>query len=121
MVEHLTIGQIIKICETAYQKLEEGCFLIMETPNPMCLSIYTHAFYMDPSHQKPVHPLTLKYLAEKAGFTDVEILFTETSRMPFTIPAVKEEDSDFTEFNRVMHQVSEELFGSQDYAVIAKR
>ena len=78
VVEHISVGQIMGLCKLAYEKLEEGCYLIMETPNPTSLAIYTQSFYMDPSHQKPVHPQTLKYIAEKAGFSSVEILYTES-------------------------------------------
>ena len=94
----------------------------METPNPTSLAIYTHAFYIDPSHKKPVHPLTLKYFVEKAGFRDVEILFTESSKLPIKIPKIKLNDSENEqEFNKAMKIIQDTLFGSQDYAIIAKK
>ena len=76
---------------------------------------------MDPSHQKPVHPFTLKYIAEKAGFSQVDILYTDSSRLPFSIPKIKEDEPDFEKFNEAMQRVSELLYGSQDYAVIARK
>jgi len=85
------------------------------------LAIYTECFYMDPSHQKPVHPQTLKYIAEKAGFSSVEILFTESSRMPFSIPRLKDGEPDFEAFNTAMERVSNLLYGSQDYSIIARK
>ena len=121
VVEHISVGQIMGLCQLAYEKLEEGCYLIMETPNPTSLAIYTESFYMDPSHQKPVHPQTLKYIAEKAGFSSVEILYTQSSRMPFEIPKLKEHDEDFQAFNEAMSRVSNTLYGSQDYAIIARK
>lgn len=121
VVEHISTEQIMELCKLAYEKLEEGCYFIMETPNPTSLAIYTQCFYMDPSHQKPVHPLTLKYIAEKAGFSSVEILYTQESRMPYEIPKLREKDEDFREFNEAMGRVSDLLYGSQDYAIIAKR
>ncbi len=121
VVEHLTINQIIELCEVAYEKLEEGCCLIMETPNPMTLAVFTHAFYMDPSHKNPVHPFTLQYICEKAGFSEASILFTESSRYPVSIPELKGDDPDFAEFNKAMKQLSEDMYGSQDYAVIARK
>ena len=87
LVEHLDINQIVTLCENAYDKLNDGGVLIMETPNPRALSIYVNEFYMDPSHVKPVHPETLKYLVQKAGFSDVEILYTEVSKVPKSIPS----------------------------------
>ena len=122
LVEHLTIGQIMKLCEAAYEKLQDDCYMILETPNPTSLAIYTHAFYMDPSHEKPVHPLTLQYCAQKAGFKDVKILYTESSLLPVSIPKlVGSNIQNLEEFNVAMEIVSGTLFGSQDYAIIAKK
>lgn len=121
VVEHISIAQIIEVLGLAYEKLESGAYLIMETPNPMSLAIYTECFYMDPSHQKPVHPRTLQYLAEKAGFEDVEILFTESSRLPFKIPKLEGSELSITQFNEAMERVENLLYGSQDYAIIARK
>jgi len=122
LVEHLSIGQIIKLCEVAFEKLEDDCYMILETPNPTSLAIYTHAFYMDPSHQKPVHPLTLQYCAQKAGFKDVRILYTQSSLLPVSIPKLESSTIlNLEEFNNAMEIVSGTLFGSQDYAIIAKK
>ncbi len=121
VVEHISVEQIMELCRLAYEKLEDGCYLIMETPNPTSLAIYTECFYMDPSHEKPVHPQTLKYFAEKAGFSSVEILYTQSSRLPFSIPKLKEDEEEYKEFNQAMERVSNLLFGSQDYAIIARK
>ena len=122
LIEHLKFNQIVELCELAYQKLEEGAYIIMETPNPMSLAIYTHAFYMDPSHNKPVHPLTMEYFMHKVGFKDVKILFTESSRYPVEIPELKVGGvENLDAFNKSMKEVSETLFGSQDYAIIGRR
>lgn len=117
VVEHLKTGEIIRLCNTAYEKLSRGGCIVIETPNPTSLAIYTNAFYIDPSHIKPVHPLTMKYLLEKAGFTKIDIVYTEHSRPPFSIPELNIEGAG--EFNSAMKNVSELLYGSQDYAVIA--
>lgn len=120
LIEHLTINQLVELCNIAYEKLEEDAYIIMETPNPTCLAIYSHAFYIDPSHNKPVHPLTIKYILEKSGFKNIEIIYTDTSKLPVSIPEISGiEEAD--KFNEVMHMISELLFGSQDYAVIAKK
>jgi|GEM_PF-1585905 len=121
VIEHISIEQIIEILELAYEKLETGSYLIMETPNPMSLAIFTHSFYIDPSHQKPLHPETMKYLARKAGFNDVEVLFTESSKYPVDIPKINDNDPQFDKFNEAMKVVSETLFGSQDYALVVKK
>ena len=122
LVEHLTTSQLIRLCELSYEKLEKGGYVILETPNPFSLSIYTHAFYIDPSHEKPVHPYTLKYFLEKAGFRSIQTLYTPNSRRDIEIPPIVSDSiQNLEEFNAVMKQVSEVLFGSQDYAMIARK
>lgn len=122
VVEHLKPHEIIRLCNTAYERLEDGGCIVIETPNPTSLSIYTNAFYVDPSHIKPVHPLTMQYYLEKAGFRDIEVIYTESSRPPFEIPALRCEGGENTaEFNEAMKKVSDMMFGSQDYAVVATK
>ena len=119
VVEHLKPNQIIRICNTAYEKLSSGGCIIIETPNPTSLSIYTNAFYIDPSHIKPVHPLTMKYYLEKAGFRNIDIIYTECSKPQFSIPPLKADAENIDEFNEAVKRVSDMIFGSQDYAIVA--
>ncbi len=119
LIEHLSVDQLVTLCELAFEKLEEGGYVILETPNPASLSIFTKSFYIDPSHNKPVHPFTAQYILQRAGFKKVEILYTETSKVPIGIPPIEMENMD--EFNCAMKHVENMLFGSQDYAVIAMR
>ena len=117
VVEHLKVNQIIDLIESAYSKLPENGVLIMETPNPTSLSTYVNAFYLDPSHVKPVHPELLRYLLRGAGYRQIEVVFTESSRPDIRIAPLKDEK----DFNRSMETVQEILFGSQDYAIIARK
>lgn len=119
LIEHLSVDQLVTLCELAFEKLEEGGYVILETPNPSSLSIYTKSFYIDPSHNKPVHPFTAQYILQRAGFKNVEILYTDASKVPVVIPPIEMENME--EFNYAMKQVENMLFGSQDYAVIAMR
>ena len=122
LIEHLTNNQLLTLCHLAYEKLESGGCIILETPNPMCLSIYMNAFYVDPSHQKPVHPKTMEYLLNREGFREVEILFTEGSKSSYRLPLLASDNfQNIGEFNDGINLLSDILFGSQDYAVIAKK
>ena len=121
IAEHLSIEQLIQLCKIAYEKLEQGGCFVVETPNPMSLAIFAHAFYIDPSHNKPVHPLSLQYYLQKAGFSNIKILFTENSKLGIESPKIDGGNSgiDFEKFNKSMNEVEKYLFGSQDYAIIA--
>lgn len=120
VIEHLSFQNIDKLCHIAYDKLEVGAYLILETPNPMCLSTMTNAFYVDPTHNKPIHPLFMKYLLESIGFSEVEFLWPDHSLEQ--LPNIKSDSIDnIDEVNNAINRVSSLLYGSQDYAVIAKK
>ena len=122
LIEHLGTDKMIEFCRLAYQKLADGAYFILETPNPSSLAIFTHAFYIDPSHQKPIHPLTVQYILECAGFRSVQVVYTPGSRLPMSIPELKGDGiENLAEFNESIRQLNDVLYGSQDYAIIAQK
>lgn len=122
IVEHLQLWQVIRLCRLAYEKLEIGSSIIIETPNPRSLVVFANAFYIDPSHQKPVHPLTLQYILEKVGFRKIEVIYPDVSKHPVKIPALKIDNAENIDaFNNAMQEVQNLLFGSQDYAIVATK
>ncbi|MBR0085154.1 MAG: class I SAM-dependent methyltransferase [Lachnospiraceae bacterium] len=122
VIEHLQTEELIEFLKLTYEKLADGAYLIVETPNPRCLSTFTNAFYMDFSHDKPVHPLTVRYILQRAGFKNIEIVYTEGSRMPYQLPEFKGEGiENLDEINEGVRKLNDLLYGSQDYAVIAQK
>lgn len=122
VIEHISFVQLQELCASAYEKLLPGGYLVLETPNPACLSTFTSSFYMDPTHNKPVHPFLLQYLLKEIGFSSVEILYTEASRVDFQLPPLRGEGiENLEEVNAAVARVSDLLYGSLDYAVIAKK
>ena len=91
----------------------------METPNPESLVAGSINFHRDPTHLRPIHPDTLAFACESAGFASAEILrlspFGETERLP-ELPA---ENPAAEDFNPVIERLNAVLFGFQDYAVVA--
>ena len=122
VVEHLSTKDLITMIRLSYKKLAPGSYLIMESPNPMTLAIFTHAFYIDPSHNKPVHPYLLQYLTQKAGFQQVTISFLPKSKLPEEFPKIVSESIDnLDEINCSIEKLSDLLYGYQDYAIIAQK
>ena len=122
VAEHLDTDYLIDLVNISYKKLQKGKYFIAETPNPKTLSIFSNAFYMDPSHKNPVHPETFKFIMEQAGFKDVKLLFTESSRIDYRLPLIESEQiQNQKEFNDGINLLSEMFFGSQDYAIIARK
>ena len=120
VIEHLGFQNVERLCSLAFEKLESGAFLVLETPNPMCLSAMTNAFYIDPSHDKPVHPLLMEYLLKSIGFSEVQLLWPDHSLEQ--LPHIESESiKNLQAINAAVDRVSRMLYGSQDYAVVAKK
>jgi len=126
VVEHLSPDYLINLLNLCNKKLKYGFYIIIETVNP--LSLFSLAnFYIDLSHVKPVHPETLKFLVNTAGFRDVEAKFL--SPVPPEMKLQKLPNPDEWNENRSMIEISNQnidminnaLYGAQDYAVIGKK
>jgi 2-polyprenyl-3-methyl-5-hydroxy-6-metoxy-1,4-benzoquinol methylase len=122
VAEHLDNDYLFDLVEESYKKLENGAYFIAETPNPRVLSTFTNSFYLDPTHVKPVHPETFKFIMEYVGFRDVTIFYTKNSKIPYELPLLNGDNiENLQDFNDGINLLNEFLFGSQDYAIIARK
>ncbi|NCC39442.1 MAG: methyltransferase domain-containing protein [Gammaproteobacteria bacterium] len=73
-VEHIDFASLQSVILEGLRILKPGGLLILETPNPENLIVGTSDFYLDPTHERPLPPPLLSFLAEYHGFERVEIL-----------------------------------------------
>lgn len=122
VVEHLPPRVVSRLVETAWEKLPEGGLLVIETPNPESLVAGSINFHRDPTHLRPVHPDTLAFICESAGFSSTEIRrlspVPEGDRLPLAGGAAGPLAD---HLDRVVGRLNELLYGFQDYAVVARR
>jgi SAM-dependent methyltransferase len=74
VVEHLPTHDLVALVQLAARKLRAGGLFIAETIDPRSLYAIANFFWADLSHVRPVHPATLSFLAEQAGFGSVEVI-----------------------------------------------
>jgi SAM-dependent methyltransferase len=124
VIEHLNPEALRELARVSFLKLvPEGIFLA-ETINPQCLSTFSGAFYLDLSHQKPIHPEAACFLLESAGFRQVRLLYGSPYPPEMKLKEMirREDDSYEDELARVFNENSQRLnallYGFQDYAVL---
>jgi 2-polyprenyl-3-methyl-5-hydroxy-6-metoxy-1,4-benzoquinol methylase len=118
VIEHLKPYQMIDLIRLAYKKLQPNACILLETINVQALYGYLNYFYMDLSHERPVHPETLKFILEAEGFNNIQILYSSPVE-DMAIPPLHINNEDNSEFNRYIDKLNNFLYGPQDYAVIA--
>jgi len=82
VAEHLPFSVLLDLIDHSLRTLIPGGLLILETPNPTNLIVGAANFYLDPTHNKPLHPRLLHFLIEARGFTKVETRFLAPMEVP---------------------------------------
>ena len=116
VIEHLTSQQSVDLVALAADRVREGGKVVIETVNPQSLYVYAHAFYIDPTHVRPVHPAWLMFLFREAGFAEVAIEWRSPPPPDDTLQPVGDAAHDAN-----VDRLNQLLFAAQDYAVIATR
>lgn len=110
-IEHLSVNELIEFTKLCYSKIKKGGKLVFETLNPESLYIMRW-FYIDMSHQKPIHPRAISFLLESIGFYNIEVKYTSPVSDDFKLKPTGDKN---------IEKLNEFLFGDQEYAVIAEK
>lgn len=127
VIEHLPAASLGRLVNLAWRALRPGGVLILETPNPLSMVVAARNFWLDPTHQRPVHPESLRLLYQLASFDPVERLdlrpFPESERLPeidlASLPAEQRPLADHV--NRLRDRLDEMLFGFQDFGMVGRK
>ncbi len=107
IAEHLPFDVLSILVQEALRVLKPGGLLILETPNPENIQVATMNFYLDPTHQRPIPPQLLTFMAEFYGFSRVKVLRLQEPKELYE--------------NRGIHLIDVIGGVSPDYAVIAQK
>jgi len=120
VIEHLPPAYLRRLVGLCYRKLAPSGTIVLETINPTSVFALVQIYYLDISHEKPIHPQALKFLLETSGFSDVEIKYSsplEGERLQ-NLPGADERSSIL---NQNIDRLNELLYASPNYAAIAKK
>ncbi len=114
VLEHLPFPLLIDVLRQSLRSLLPGGVFIGEVPNSENLTVAASTFWIDPTHQRPLFPELLKFLAKQAGFTHIDGHFS-TPLKP--IPELASTNHSLESF---LIDVHTSLYGSADFALIAR-
>lgn len=120
VVEHISPSELLELVRLARTRLRPGGCFVAETPNPECLFIFHSFFYVDPTHFRPVHPATLRYILELQEFSSVEIIPKHPVPEEIRLEMIPEEQSWAPAYNRNVDRLNRVVFSYQDYAAVAR-
>jgi O-antigen chain-terminating methyltransferase len=124
VIEHLAPDSVDRLVRLAYRALKPGGVLVLETPSPLSIVVAARNFWLDPTHQRPVHPASLQLSYRLAGFEPVEQIdlrpFADADRLPsLELEAMPAEVVPLArELNALRDRLDDLLFGHQDYGMI---
>ena len=107
VVEHLTAQQLVELVALAAEKVRPGGVVVAETINPSSLYVYSHALWLDPTHDKPIHPAYLDFLFREAGFERTEVQWRSPTPAEERLQAVTGEDSKARRLDERDHRTAE--------------
>ncbi len=118
VIEHLSPQEAAEIVLLAVDKLRPGGRMIVETINPLSLYVYAHSFYVDPTHDRLIHPAYLQFLFTEAGFSDVSVV---PRSPPPKDDLLEVDDEDPPSQKANVDRLNRLLFSPTDYAIVATR
>ncbi|MCJ7579415.1 MAG: class I SAM-dependent methyltransferase, partial [Candidatus Aminicenantes bacterium] len=120
VIEHMPPNYLKRVIELAFFKLAPSSYIVLETVNPTSVFALVQIFFLDLSHQKPIHPQALKFLLENAGFKDVEIKFSSELQQE-KLQEMPTADEGSTILNRNVDKLNKLLYSAPNYAAIGQK
>ena len=124
VAEHLPPAVLQAMLREAHRALRPGGVLVLETVNPSSAAGFFDVYIRDLTHERPLHPDTLRFLAAAHGFTDVRIELRSpvdaASRLR-PIPAGGLPGPAADALNENIARLNDVLFAPREYALIARR
>jgi O-antigen chain-terminating methyltransferase len=116
VIEHFQPEYLRRVIGECWRVLRPGSLLLLETMNPLSLFALSRIYFLDPTHQQPLHPEYMRYLLESSGFSAVEIIYTaepENEKLRTIAP----ENPLALPFNNNVDRLNQLLFSACEYAV----
>lgn len=123
VVEHLSTEYLVALLDAIGRKTSTGAVLIIETINPESLPVLMRWYWLDPTHVRLIHPETLQYFIEQAGFAVKTVQFRRAVPDEECFPSLELASvpaDELTAYNEAIAGINARLFGPLDYFVVGQ-
>lgn len=114
VLEHLPFDLVVNVMREVRRALRTDGIFIAEVPNSENLSVGASTFWIDPTHEKPLFPGLLRFLATETGFAKVDGVYSSPLR---DLPMLDGLGDSVAHAITDIHTV---IFGPADFALIAQ-
>jgi SAM-dependent methyltransferase len=113
VLEHLPFNLVIEVLREVLRVLIPGGAFIGEIPNCETLRVGASTFWIDPTHQRPLYPAVLEFIASQVGFRSVEGKYSSPLSPDLDLANVPEHLAD------IVRDLHYKINGPGDFAIIA--
>jgi 2-polyprenyl-3-methyl-5-hydroxy-6-metoxy-1,4-benzoquinol methylase len=116
VIEHMASDYLRNLVIEVFRVLKENSPVVLETVNPLSIFALSNIYFLDITHQRPLHPEFMRYLLESTGFSDVNIIYSE-ELIKEQLEDINPENRLAREFNTNVDKLNKLLYAAPVYAV----
>jgi 2-polyprenyl-3-methyl-5-hydroxy-6-metoxy-1,4-benzoquinol methylase len=113
VMEHLPFPVLLNVLRAILRALTPGGVFIGEVPNSETLSVAASTFWIDPTHERPLFPELLQFLAGEVGFSKAEGVYSSPLKPEPNVASLS------PEMQETFLAMFRQLNGPGDFALIA--